>query len=154
MIIRTSGGAAPAITVVLALAAAGFAPGAQAWAKAAGPMLKATLSGGAEKPTAGDPKGSGSAMLHLDTAKQQVCYDLAVKGIGPATMAHIHQAPADAAGPPVAALKPPGADGKSSGCVAADAALLKGLAENPSGYYVNVHNAQYQGGAVRGQLSK
>lgn len=147
---------APAFAAILALAAAGFASAAQPRAKApaVGPTLKATLTGAAEKPTAGDPKGSGKATLHVDPAREQVCYELQVKGIAPATMAHIHQAPPSESGPPLAELKAPGADGKSSGCVAAGPVLLKGLTDNPSAYYVNVHNAQYKGGALRGQLRR
>ena len=43
-------------------------------------------------------------------------------------------------------------NGKSSGAVAAAPALLAAIVANPAGYYVNVHNAEYPGGAVRGQL--
>jgi hypothetical protein len=39
------------------------------------------------------------------------------------------------------------------GCVTADPALLAEIAENPDGYYVNVHNARFPGGAMRGQLA-
>lgn len=146
--------AAPALAAFLALAAAGSAGQAQSQATtpAVGPTLKATLTGAAEKPAPGDPKGSGSAILHVDSGKRQVCYELTVKGVAPATAAHIHQAPPGEAGPPIVQLKTPGADGKSAGCVAAGPVLLKGLTDNPSAYYVNVHNAPYPSGALRGQL--
>jgi hypothetical protein len=149
MINHFAPGAASAFALLLA-AAAGTAA-AQPMQSA--PMLSATLSGPAEHPP-GDPKGAGTAMLHIDQAKQEVCYELQVQNIAPATMAHIHMAPATESGPPVAELKAPGADGKSSGCVAAAPALLKGLTDNPSAYYVNVHNAEHPAGAVRGQLGK
>lgn len=152
MIKRSIQRAAPVLAVVLALAAAGFASAATA--PAAGPTLKATLTGAAEKPTPGDPKGSGKATLHVDTPGDQVCYELQVKGVATVTMAHIHQAPPGESGPPLADLKAPGPDGKSSGCVPAGPVLLKGLTDNPSAYYVNVHNAQYPGGALRGQLHR
>jgi hypothetical protein len=38
------------------------------------------------------------------------------------------------------------------GCVSADAELLRQIAANPDGYYVNLHNARFPGGALRGQL--
>lgn len=115
--------------------------------------LKAALIGAAEKPNPGDPDGGGSASVRADPAKAEVCYELAVTNIAPATMAHIHKAPADAAGPPVVTLTPPTA-GSSSGCVAADATLVKDILANPAAYYVNVHNAEFRAGAVRGQLSR
>jgi hypothetical protein len=31
---------------------------------------------------------------------------------------------------------------------------LKPIIANPAGYYVNIHNADFPGGAVRGQLAK
>lgn len=145
--------AAPAFAAALALAATAGIAGA-ATTPATGPTLTATLTGGAEKPTPGDPKGSGKVTLHVDSAKLQVCYELQVTGIGPVTMAHIHEAPPTESGPPLALLKAPGADGKSSGCVEAGPILRQGLTDNPSAYYVNVHNAQYPAGALRGQLHR
>ena len=50
-------------------------------------------------------------------------------------------------------LTPP-AEGSSKGCVAAGADLIKEIRQNPGNYYVNVHNADFPDGAVRGQLSK
>lgn len=152
MTIRPFQRAAPAFAAALALASAGFASAAKA--PATGPALEATLTGSAEKPTPGDPKGSGKVTLHVDSAKLQVCYELQVTGIAPATMAHIHQAAPTESGPPLAILTAPGADGKSSGCVEAGPILRKGLTDNPSAYYVNVHNAQYPDGALRGQLHR
>jgi len=48
-------------------------------------------------------------------------------------------------------LDPP-ADGSSSGCADAKRSLINAISKNPSDYYVNVHNAEYMAGAVRGQL--
>jgi CHRD domain-containing protein len=114
--------------------------------------LSTTLSGPAEKPNAGDPDGKGTATLKIDGAKGEVCYELAVSGIAAATMAHIHKAPADAAGPVAVPLAKPDADGKSKACATVDKAVAEDIAKNPSAYYVNVHNAEFPAGAVRGQL--
>ncbi len=136
-----------ALTVALALAAAGFAATP---ASATEVSLSAHLMGSA----AIDPDGMGHATLKIDVAKSQVCYTLMVEGIAPATMAHIHKAAAGASGPVAVPLTSPDPSGKSAGCATADAAVITDILANPGGYYVNVHNAEFRGGAIRGQLSK
>jgi len=44
------------------------------------------------------------------------------------------------------------ASGTSSGCVSADSELIKEIRQSPAEFYVNVHNSEFTGGAVRGQL--
>lgn len=137
----------------LALAAtlaAGLA--SPALAQSTGPMLMATLSGANEKPTPGDPKASG--MAHVVVDGSQVCYELMVQNLAQPTMAHIHKGGPGEAGPVALALIPPDPAGHAKACVAADPALAKDLSDNPGGYYVNVHSAQYKAGAIRGQLAK
>lgn len=118
-----------------------------------GRPLSATLSGANEVPPA-DPDGSGEAFITLNQGEREVCFQLIVSDIAPATAAHIHEAPAGVNGPIVVPLTPP-TSGSSSGCVSGvDRDLIKDIRQNPSGFYVNVHNAEFPGGAVRGQLSK
>ena len=119
-----------------------------------GRPLKASLTGAAEKPSAGDPDGAGEATLRVNVGQKQICYDLQVRGIAVATMAHIHKAPATDAGPVVAPLTAPTAEGKSSACATVAQDLAKDILQHPEAYYVNVHNAEFPAGAVRGQLSK
>lgn len=136
--------------ITLAVAAAALAT----TASAAEVKLAAHLMGANEKPAAGDPDGMGHANIRIDEAKGELCYDLMVEKLGAATAAHIHKAGADAAGPVAVPLAKPDAAGKASGCAKADAAVLKDIAANPGGYYVNVHTADFGAGAIRGQLSK
>ena len=101
-----------------------------------------------------DPDGQGHANVRIDAAKSEVCYDLMVENIALATAAHIHKGAAGENGPPVVPLTKPGADGKSSGCATADKAVVEAILAAPGGYYVNVHNAEFPPGAIRGQLAK
>ena len=129
-------------TSVAALAADGGRP------------FSTAMTGAAEVPGPGDPDGSGTAVLRLNAGKQEVCFELVVSDIAPATAAHIHVGPAGVAGPVVVGLTPP-TSGTSSGCVTGvDPELIKAIIQTPQNYYVNVHNAEYPAGAVRGQLSK
>lgn len=112
-----------------------------------------TLTGAAEVPGPGDPDGSGTAFLTLNQGQGEICFELTATGIEPATAAHIHVGTADVAGPVVVPLAPP-TSGSSSGCVSVDPVLIKEIRQFPENYYVNVHNAEFPAGAVRGQLSK
>jgi hypothetical protein len=118
---------------------------------AKGRPLSTTMSGAEEAPGPGDPDGAGSATIRLNSGQGEVCFDLTASNIAPATAAHIHEAPAGVPGPIVVPLSPP-TSGSSSGCVSADRELIKDIRQNPSEYYVNVHNAEFPAGAIRGQL--
>src|SRR5829696_5603934 len=113
--------------------------------------LEASLTGEKEVPGPGDPNGWGEAEVNVYKAK--VCYELEVKRIKPATAAHIHRGGPNVAGPVVVELKAP-TDGSSEGCKAISKQLSKKLRDNPSHYYVNVHNDPYPDGAIRGQLHR
>ncbi len=117
---------------------------------AAGIKLMASLDGASETPAA-DADGSGTfhASLVPDTGK--LCYDVASKAIGTPTMAHIHAGAEGVAGPPVVTIK---ASAPMSTCMTIDKALALKIAQSPGDYYVNVHNAEFPKGAIRGQLAK
>lgn len=109
------------------------------------------LLGENEAPGPGDPDGEGSARLTLNHGQSEICFELSVTGIAPATAAHIHVGPVGVAGPVVVPLTAP-TSGFSAGCVAVDRELIKAIEKNPENYYVNVHNADFPAGALRGQL--
>lgn len=117
-----------------------------------GRPLTAELTGAAEAPGPGDPDGSGSAVVALNQGQGIVCFEITVADIATPTASHIHKAPAGMPGGVVLSFDVP--SNGLSGCVDADAALIKDIRQHPSEYYVNVHNADYPPGAVRGQLTK
>ncbi|HET6468425.1 MAG TPA: CHRD domain-containing protein, partial [Geminicoccaceae bacterium] len=118
-----------------------------------GRPLAAFLSGAEEVPGPGDPDGSGEAFLTFNPGRGQICYQLTASDIAPATAAHIHIGAAGIAGPVVVPLVPP-TGGSSSDCAPADRDLIRAIMRNFEGYYVNVHNADFPAGAIRGQLEK
>ena len=106
------------------------------------------LTGAAEVPGPGDSDGSGTATVTLNPGQGEVCWDITVSGVETITAAHIHVGEAGVAGGVVVPLSP------TSGCISADRDLIKAIIQNPEGYYVNVHNAPFPAGALRGQLGK
>lgn len=108
--------------------------------------LHATLTGAAETPK-GDPDGRGTAEVKING--RQVCWEITASKIGKPQAAHIHKGKPGVAGP---VIVPFGATYKSKGCMRTTAANASAIAAKPGSYYVNVHNAKYPGGAVRGQL--
>jgi hypothetical protein len=137
------------MTLMLLVAAIAF----NGTAQAQGRPLATTLTGAAEVPGPGDPDGTGTATLTVNPGLDQICYELTVSGIAPATAAHIHKGAVTVAGPVVVPLAPP-TGGTSSGCAEVTRELALAILNNPSDYYVNVHNADFPAGALRGQLSK
>lgn len=116
--------------------------------------FETSLSGSEEAPGPGDPNGKGWATLDVYDAGL-VCYTLKVQAITEPTAAHIHEAPAGVAGPVVVDLRIDLADrqgNRLSYCANAAEEIVADIRANPADYYVNVHNATYPDGAIRGQL--
>ena len=105
---------------------------------------------------AGDPDGSGMALITINYGQRELCWEISVEGIAlPATSSHIHRAEPGVRGPIVVGLSAPDASGKSAGCKTVDdAALLKDILHVPEAFYVNVHTSEFPPGAVRGQLGR
>lgn len=131
----------------IAILGAAFAtlPGA---ALAAPVILTATLNG-ANETGGGDADGSGSFTAEVDADAGDFCYTLKVAGIEPATMAHVHAGAAGANGPPVITVEV-----AEDTCLAVEPEKLAPILAKPEDFYVNVHNAPFPAGAVRGQLGK
>jgi len=111
--------------------------------------LQANLLGANEVPPA-DPNGVGEVhVFAADSSPDTLCWVLFVDRVGTPTDAHIHRGAAGVVGPVKVPFKAP-ADGDSAGCV--HTTLATRILNNPQNWYVNVHNAQFPTGAIRGQL--
>jgi len=115
------------------------------------------LNGTSEVPPA-DLDGTGQGQVKIKGKTGEVCIKFKkIQGIGPAIAAHIHQAPVGVDGPIVVVAPTPAQAGKKyqksgKGCSFPDPALVTQLQNNPSDFYLNVHTAEFPGGAIRGQL--
>jgi hypothetical protein len=117
---------------------------------------KVTLTGAQEVPPA-DPDGSGAGVVKIKGKTGLVCVQLKkIQNIAASTAAHIHQGAVGVDGDIVFNLVTPVQTGKryqkSKTCGTTGPELLAELQNNPAGYYLNVHNGDYPGGAIRAQL--
>lgn len=108
----------------------------------------AALYGANEFPGPGDPDGFGAASVSIDNVANTVSWSIMALNIDlPLTGAHIHQAPAGASGPVKVDFN---AELTGSNVFDADSALI--TPGTASGFYVNLHNARYPAGIIRGEL--
>jgi len=109
------------------------------------------LDGKQEVPGPGDTDGKGKAKLTMNHDKGELCWDISVSKIQAPTAAHIHMGAAGQAGEVKVPLEK-GANGSWKSCKMVDKAAMDEIMANPANFYVNVHNAEFPNGAVRGQL--
>jgi hypothetical protein len=130
-------------------------------AKAPSTFLAAKLSGANEVPApggpaVGDPEGKGIALVRVKG--NRVSFSVSFNGIGAPTLGHIHEGKAGVNGAVKVTLfgtALPATVNAAAGAVHVDDAnLAKSIRTNPKGFYVNLHSAEFPGGAVRGQLTK
>jgi hypothetical protein len=136
-------------------------------------VLEAELSGRSEVRTgstnnriAGDPDASGEAYVFgIDGDPSTLCYVLVVDGLseldqapGNGRAAHIHGGFDGVNGAVEVTLAWP-QDGQAADCLTEGeagkgltAGEVQAILANPEAFYVNVHNAEYPDGALRGQL--
>jgi hypothetical protein len=120
-------------------------------------VLAGRMTGGTEVPP-GDPNASGRAIITLEPSSNTVCYRLSWDGLTSVTAAHIHLGGTGVAGPivvPFFNTALPDTISSVAGCVHdLDPALISNIRDNPSAYYVNVHDDALPEGAIRDQLHR
>ena len=110
------------------------------------------LSGANEVPGPGDPDGAGTAAVTLDTATNEVCWDINVQKIGEPTAGHIHIGGPGKSGSVMMDLNLP-ANGLKA-CTTVDGTTMGHMSGGPKTHYLNIHTGEFPDGAVRGQLQQ
>ena len=89
--------------------------------------------------------------MRVDRSSGDICVVITTHGTAPLLAGHIHEeAPGAESGGVVVTLEQV-SDSKFRGCTM-DVDVADGLLSEPGEYYLNVHNAEFPGGALRGDL--
>ena len=116
-----------------------------------GRTYTALLTGKAGPGTAGDPDGSGSAVVSVHPGRWLVCVTLTTSGVDIPTSVHLHEASAPSTDPIIVGPAPAGEG--SPHCVAPGKEVVRSINTGRGDHYVEVHNAEFPDGALRGRLS-
>jgi len=112
--------------------------------------LAGTLRGSRELGGSGDQDGEGFGAVVFDGGMAH--YYLAAENIADPSAAHIHRGKANQNGGIAVDFGAQFSGGSATGSVAADDDTIAEILNSPEDFYFNVHNADFQGGAIRGQL--
>ena len=113
-----------------------------------------SLSGGQEVPGPGDEDGQASGTLSIDDATGEISWNFTYSNIAAPAAMHIHSGAMGEGGGVVVPLNVEmgGEEGTLAGSTTGDADSVTAILASPSDYYVNIHNADFRPGAIRGQL--
>ncbi|HEU4426349.1 MAG TPA: CHRD domain-containing protein [Pilimelia sp.] len=119
-----------------------------------GPKV-ALMDGMQEVPALGDLDGRAVGFVTLGSTR--VSWAFTWSAIGPPAAGHIHTGKVGVPGPVVvglfaAAAPIPASIQAAAGMVPSQGAVTNPIRRNPQNYYLNLHNADFPAGAVRGQL--
>ncbi|WP_284125835.1 CHRD domain-containing protein [Parerythrobacter aestuarii] len=98
----------------------------------------------------GSDEGYADFSAEIDPSTGEICYTLSTDL--QMTVAHIHKGKPGENGAPVMTLQQ--TPEEDSVCETIDTKLAKDIGGKPGNYYVNVHTAEFPGGAIRGQLEE
>jgi hypothetical protein len=107
-----------------------------------------------------DPDGTGTAYFNADTAANKICGTFYWSNVAaPVGFGHIHEGEYGRAENPGFTLNffgPPtnlsGFPSGSGSCVIVPGTVISEIARWPGQFLATIHNTQYPGGAIRGQL--
>ncbi len=113
-----------------------------------------SISGDQEVPGPGDEDGQASGTLSIDDATNLISWSFTYSNIANPAAMHIHTGAAGVGGGVFVPLNvdTSGEAGTLIGSTTGDAASVMAILASPSDYYVNIHNADFRPGAIRGQL--
>jgi hypothetical protein len=115
------------------------------------------MNGAQEFPGPGDPDGTANGSLTIDSSTNAISWDITYYRIAtPLTGFHIHPGMAGTSGSVLVSLgtTTTGGAGTLVGSTTTTATNIANILANPIGFYVNIHNGPFSGGAVRSQLPK
>jgi len=97
---------------------------------------------------------TGTARITVNAGHDEVCWEITFSNLSaPASAAHIHVGPPGVAGGIVIPTPVPSlVSGTGTGCTTVTDTLARAIKDDPTGYYVNVHDSVFPGGEIRGQL--
>ncbi|MFO0875554.1 MAG: CHRD domain-containing protein [Phycisphaerales bacterium] len=113
------------------------------------------MSGAQEVPGPGDPDGVATGTLTIDKTTNTISWNFTYSNIAAPTLMHIHPGAAGVAGGVLVNLgvATSGGAGTLISQTVTTAANVNMILANPTGFYVNIHNSPFPGGAIRGQIT-
>ena len=113
-----------------------------------------SISGDQEVPGPGDEDGQASGTLYMNDATGLITWNFTYSNIASPAAMHIHSGVAGAGGGVVVPLnvRTKGDAGTLIGSTSSDVDAVRAILASPADYYVNIHNADFSSGAIRGQL--
>lgn len=118
-------------------------------------VFPACLNGANEVPGPGDRDGSAGGTVSVNPGNNTISWDIAYSDIAAPTLFHIHTGAAGVGGPvfvDLGVVTTGGAGTLVNTKTGVTNAQINAILADPAGHYLNIHNSDFPGGAVRGQL--
>jgi hypothetical protein len=124
------------------------------WSQAEERTFNLELSGEQAVPGPGDQDGQASGTLTIDDETGEVSWEFEYSEIAVPQAMHIHMGATGEGGGVVVPLNVESrrGEGTLAGSTTAQSDVVAAILASPASYYVNIHNAEFSGGAVRAQL--